>query len=547
MKMKILASAVLATIGVMNSSSIHAENILVVQGEGEHEQVAEAINSFQTGLINGGNTVTIVDSVVSGDLPNYNQVWSIRPLNILSSADSSAFTDYLNQGGKLILSGEHGNYSGAGNASLASFIESKGGGELNLVTFASNDTQTLTDGTQVTYGTAGASTNSGTGEFLSTNNTDGSAIVWDAADLGLSAADAKLAMILDINYHTMDLAGAQSLLKLLGIEFGSLDPVNNDAAIIDKQESVVEATSETALKAQVTTVMNVVASHFKQLRSGSSGQFAINNASYAPASGISAGDGVAGLALWFTPTYSSSNNTQTTDTTTHYNEKNLSYLAGVDYVLNTKTVIGAMGGYEDSSADLKNGGDTEKDGLVFSVYGAYNWSNETTWYAQVGHGLPDNKIKDLTSGTAVTAEFDSKKSFFGIGALYTTQYNDFVVTLDGGFNWAKEDPKSYIDSANRTINAETTKVRLLNVNYEIAKPYAWGEGFIAAGLEYDSINSSTNNSALAGDDQLGGRLGAGLRFNASDNLFGEVSANYNVMRTYEHGGHTFSATLRYTL
>jgi len=315
-----------------------------------------------------------------------------------------------------------------------------------------------------------------------------------------------------------------------------------------KQTSIVETTTETSLKAQMSSVMSVVTSHFKQLRTGSTGEFAVNNAIYAPASGISAGDGVSGLALWFTPTYSSSNNTQTTNTATHYEERNLSYLLGVDYVLNTKTVIGAMAGYEDSSADLKNGGDTEKDGLVFSVYGAYNWSNETTWYAQAGYGRPDNKIKSVsTSGTVTTGEFDSKKHFFGLGAMYTTQYNDFVVTLDGGLNWAKEDPKSYVDSSGRSINAETTKVRLLNLNYEIAKPYAWGEGFITAGLEYDSYNSSVSNSALAGDDQLGGKLGAGLRFNASDNLFGEVSANYNIMRKYQHGGHTLAATLRYSL
>lgn len=312
------------------------------------------------------------------------------------------------------------------------------------------------------------------------------------------------------------------------------------------QESIVETTSQSILKSQTSTTIGVVNSHFKQLRSSNTGQFSAQNANYAPSTGLNAGDGVSGMAIWFTPTYSHLNNTQSVNHDRRYEEEDTSYLAGIDYVINTNVVVGGMLGYEKSTTDLNNGGDTEKDGVVGSAYGAYNVSGKATLYALVGYGDLDNDIKDYASGSAIKGDFDSDKLFFSLGGLYYTQYNDYNMTLDGGYSWAKEEMDSYTNSAGSKIRPDDTDLRMLTANLEVAKPYGWGEVFVNGGIEIDlSPSISDDAQLLEGDEGFGALVGGGVRFNTSDNLFAELAAGYNVLRKYEYGGHTVTATLRY--
>ncbi len=344
----------------------------------------------------------------------------------------------------------------------------------------------------------------------------------------------------DIDERTYNYA-----LDILNVEFASLGKEFIVFTMAEEeQEAVIKNTSKSALKSQTINSIKVIRSHFRDLRTPVSGEFSVKNASYSPESGINAGDGVSGLAMWLTTNYSHLNNTQSINHNKRYEEEDTSYLAGVDYIVNTNIVVGGMLGYEKSTADLNDGSDTEKDGVVMSVYGAYNVSDSATLYALGGYGDLDNNINNLIGSTVIKGDFDSNKLFFSLGGLYYSQYNGYNLTLEGSYNWAREDIDSYTNSVGSKIKPGDTELRLLSASLEVAKPYSWGEIFVSGGMEID-VSPSLNDVLLEDDNGMGGIVGGGIRFNNSDNFFAELTAGYNVFHKYEHGGHTISATLRY--
>ena len=340
----------------------------------------------------------------------------------------------------------------------------------------------------------------------------------------------------------------QWALDIFEVDFASLGKVlfGEKEQYIVQQTAMVENSSQASLRQQISTLNYAVVNQFKLMRDKQSGQFTVQNADHSLNSGLNAGDGTSGLAVWFTPVYTSLNNTQSKDKGYRFDESDQSYLFGVDYVVSTEMVFGALLGYERSKADMKNDGDLDKQGGVVSVYGAYNLSSKTTFYTQAGYGKANTDVTDMSRGIKVSGDFDSDKTFIGLGAIYSSPLqHDFWLTLDGAFNYSQENLDSYTDSTDSRIDLGNTYLGLLTFNAEFAKTISYGEAYIKTGVEIQTTDQSNSLDTKYDYNRYGGIAGVGLRFNATDDLTGDIYANANILRKYEDSGYTLGASLRY--
>ncbi len=161
-----------------------------------HDGHGSSVNAVSL-LTSLGYTVT-----VGGVLTNYgsyNQVWDLRYNSALTSAENTAYKTYLEQGGRLYLSGEHSGFDHR-NTTLVSFVSLVNGGTLSLSADYAT-TQTVVDSRFTANGLSSISINSGrsttsagTGFFVTKDTAagKGSILGWDAGSLSGSPSGKML-------------------------------------------------------------------------------------------------------------------------------------------------------------------------------------------------------------------------------------------------------------------------------------------------------------------------------------------------------------------
>ncbi len=156
-------------------------------------------------LTNLGHTVTNGGSTTLSDYSAFDQVWDMRFEIAISSADQTAYLNFMNQGGNLLLMGEK-NFSNSSvnfknrRNSMASFVTAAGGGTISLDTGAPIDqrtTQSITTEGQAVIATGmssvtvhnyGLITNPGNGFLVTERNPgEGTVAAWDFGDLSTNA------------------------------------------------------------------------------------------------------------------------------------------------------------------------------------------------------------------------------------------------------------------------------------------------------------------------------------------------------------------------
>ena len=205
----------------------HAANILIVNNSGN--PLEPNVPYLQSTCFPGSlaapatDTVTIVADTAASPLPvslaGYDQIWDLRYTNLdpLSAADQSAYTSYLQGGGRLFLMGEYVTYAPARDASILSLVNTLGGGALSMITsgggaFNINPATPQTVQapfntvpnamTTMVYADSGGVASPGTGQWITydaVTNLGGSAIAWPAGTLA-NARDGSLSVVFDINF-----------------------------------------------------------------------------------------------------------------------------------------------------------------------------------------------------------------------------------------------------------------------------------------------------------------------------------------------------------
>lgn len=316
----------------------------------------------------------------------------------------------------------------------------------------------------------------------------------------------------------------------------------------ERAEESVENINRDVLRKKVDHIRSTYTDHIKTLYK--TGRFSLARADYAE-NGLNAGDTSSGMAIWFTPTRTNIRNTAMISNASHFTGNQESYLLGADILVNPKLLIGGLVGYESSDTDSNDDSQTDTDGYILSAYAAYNFDSGFTAYGHLGYNSSDTDIEDRTIFGPVASfdgDYDSDNHFAGFGVMRSSQLdNGLNFTMDLGYNYAYTNSDSYtaelsIDPTVTTrMNIDSSTVSEFLLNTELAQPKSWGEYYGALGALWNVAN---NDSSLYEDDDFGLNAGVGLRFNASDNLLGEISYNKEFLRK-GHNDYTVSANIRY--
>jgi len=161
-----------------------------------------------------------VVTVVPAALDSYDQIWDLRFTNgnPLTATDQSAYTAYLQGGGKMFVMGEYSVFAPVRSNSIVTWVnDDLGGGPLTFITAASpafnsnpqtpqiveppyNTTPNAM--TTVTYAASGGVTTPGTGQWISYDditNLGGSAVAWPTGTLA-NAPAGSLSVVFDVNF-----------------------------------------------------------------------------------------------------------------------------------------------------------------------------------------------------------------------------------------------------------------------------------------------------------------------------------------------------------
>jgi hypothetical protein len=221
-------------VGALCTSAANAGSILIINGAtGTSEPGTTA--SITTQLSNlhtaAGNTVTVADSIPVS-FAGYQQVWDIRFSSTfaLSAGDRANYVSYLSGGGGMFVMGENSGFMSRNNSVLA-LISEAGGGNLSFVT--PNSTQTVFSPftgpnvvNSVTYLAPGGVDGFGSGQWITSDGTNGTGVAWGVGDLSNATAGA-LTVIFDVNFmQTNANDGSQrltrNLINFVGGEVGGV-------------------------------------------------------------------------------------------------------------------------------------------------------------------------------------------------------------------------------------------------------------------------------------------------------------------------------------
>ncbi|WP_299971467.1 RHS repeat-associated core domain-containing protein [uncultured Roseobacter sp.] len=206
--------------------------VLIVNGQNatsEFNTTVEATSNLQEVFGDAGAAVTVVNSLAeAGNIDGFSQIWDIRfsDNQALTDLDDSAYEDYLQQGGSLFLLGENSSFP-TRNASIIDFFEDLGAGDLGFV--GSNSTQTVNEPfngpneiSTVTYRAPGGLDSSGTGVYVTSSGSSGSAVAFGRGDLSGAAAGSAVALF-DVNLLQDAREGTSERNLLSNISLGGVE------------------------------------------------------------------------------------------------------------------------------------------------------------------------------------------------------------------------------------------------------------------------------------------------------------------------------------
>ncbi len=315
----------------------------------------------------------------------------------------------------------------------------------------------------------------------------------------------------------------------------------------ERAEASIENINQDILRKKINHVRHTYSDHIKTLYK--TGQFSLARADYS-VKGLNAGDSSTGMALWFTPTHTSIKNTAMISHGSRFTGNQDSYLFGVDMVINTNVLVGGLIGYETSDTESNDKSESDSDGYVISAYAAYNFDSGFTAYGHLGYDSSNTDIEDRTifgSLASFDGDYDSNTHFFGFGVMRSSRLaNGLNFTMDLGYNYAYTDSDTYLaklsidPGARNKIKVDSETISEFLLNTELAQPQSWGEYYGTIGAIFDFSDQDN----FTDEGTIGLNAGVGLRFNASDDLLGEVSYSKGFLRK-GHNDYTISANVRY--
>lgn len=203
------SSIALAVMATLVSTSALAEDVLIYNVIPVHASTGPTLAGRLTaaGL---SSTVVAWQGGSIAPLPGlsgFKQVWDLNATGALTADEKSSYLSYLQGGGAMFMMGEVPGYGGARNASLLSFFQTAGGGNLTITASAAQDQQTVTDAfkipggaTTITYPTPGGFTSLGTSTCLTVDRNNACAAIAFKVGSLANATKGSIVSVLDVNF-----------------------------------------------------------------------------------------------------------------------------------------------------------------------------------------------------------------------------------------------------------------------------------------------------------------------------------------------------------
>lgn len=180
--------------------------VLIVTGSSPYSNVVPNLTSIMEAA---ALTVTTSEGVPAGDLSAYGRIWDIRyeDAQALTADDITSYTNYIAQGGTLVVIGENTGFMTRNN-SIVALISALGGGTIT-VTDPISDTQTAQPPfnspnviTDVYFPSPAATEDPGTGAFITKDSGNRGAAIYYARGTLSNAAAGRLMVVFDVNWMT---------------------------------------------------------------------------------------------------------------------------------------------------------------------------------------------------------------------------------------------------------------------------------------------------------------------------------------------------------
>lgn len=203
------SSIALAVMATLACTSALAEDVLIYNVIPAHADTGPTLAGRLTaaGL---SSTVVAWQGGSIAPLPalsGFKQVWDLNATGALTANEKSTYLSYLQGGGAMFMMGEYPGYGGDRNASMLSFFQTAGGGNLTIAANFVENQQTVTDAfkipggaTTVNYPTAGGFTSLGNATCLTIDRNNAcSAIAFKVGSLA-NATKGSIVSVLDVNF-----------------------------------------------------------------------------------------------------------------------------------------------------------------------------------------------------------------------------------------------------------------------------------------------------------------------------------------------------------
>lgn len=295
-------------------------------------------------------------------------------------------------------------------------------------------------------------------------------------------------------------------------------------------------TSNAILKTAAVQAGRLIAGRIASANEGQSFNMAANG--FSASSGLAGGNRDSRTGVWVAGSWS---NLEDDNTATAFDGDVFTVMAGVDYKVADRTLLGISVGYEDVDLDtVFNGtatadGEVDGDGYTIAPYISYKLAENARMGLVVGYSDIDYDTLrfDPNTGNSITGSTDADRYFVNASIGGTHSFDEYWrLHGTGTIFYATEEKDAFTETeavTNRNIQQAEVDAELgqflvdarLGYAFESVEPYA------LVGLEFDFAKDEQavgtgQQKASIDDEDFGAKFGGGLNLNFSPAVSGGV-------------------------
>ncbi len=241
--------------------------------------------------------------------------------------------------------------------------------------------------------------------------------------------------------------------------------------------------------------------------------------------GIASGDAAPSLGLWLTPSVSWLDDD---NFNSQYDGNLYLIMAGADYKVTDRLLLGVSTGYEDTDLDTQfNDGTYASQGLTLAPYVGFAIMDGLSIDAIFAYTFLNNDVeRNRTIGDRVSGDYDSGRSMVSANLNYYALINNFSLSALAGYMYVSEDQDAYVQSGAFTNSVGQFTAYLGEWRLGGRAGYMLDniEPYVSAAYLY---NNTWNSNA---DDRDELETAVGFDFYPTDAFIGSLEASHGFFR-----------------